>query len=41
MYFAYIADTLESWGYKRGKNIIGAPYDWRRSPREYFLNLIS
>uniref|UniRef100_A0A914Y4V9 Lecithin:cholesterol acyltransferase n=1 Tax=Panagrolaimus superbus TaxID=310955 RepID=A0A914Y4V9_9BILA len=33
-YFAYIANTLVSWGYKRGKNLVGAPFDWRKSPLE-------
>ncbi|KAE9548698.1 hypothetical protein FO519_008096 [Halicephalobus sp. NKZ332] len=33
-YFAFIADTLVSWGYKRGKNLVGAPFDWRRAPPE-------
>ncbi|KAI1722437.1 lecithin:cholesterol acyltransferase domain-containing protein [Ditylenchus destructor] len=42
LYFASIADALASWGYTRGKNIVGAPYDWRRAPHElndYYLML--
>jgi lysophospholipase-3 len=33
-YFQPIVDALASWGYTRGKNIVGAPFDWRRSPPE-------
>nr|CDJ86003.1 Lecithin:cholesterol acyltransferase domain containing protein [Haemonchus contortus] len=34
LYFYTIVDMMVSWGYRRGKNIIGAPFDWRRSPNE-------
>uniref|UniRef100_A0A7E4V9W5 Group XV phospholipase A2 n=1 Tax=Panagrellus redivivus TaxID=6233 RepID=A0A7E4V9W5_PANRE len=33
-YFAYIADTLVQWGYKKNKNLVAAGFDWRRSPLE-------
>jgi len=33
-YFQPIVDALASWGYTRGKNVVGAPFDWRRSPPE-------
>ncbi|KAK0425815.1 hypothetical protein QR680_009403 [Steinernema hermaphroditum] len=33
-YFAKIADALAQWGYTRGKDLIGAPFDWRRAPHE-------
>ncbi|CAK5008111.1 unnamed protein product [Meloidogyne enterolobii] len=41
-YFAPIVESLVSWGYTRGINVVGAPYDWRRAPRElskYFVKL--
>ncbi|KAI6178137.1 hypothetical protein M3Y98_00468400 [Aphelenchoides besseyi] len=38
-YFQPIVDALVSWGYTRSKNVVGAPYDWRRSPGN--LNLLS
>ncbi|CAD5207352.1 unnamed protein product [Bursaphelenchus okinawaensis] len=41
-YFNYIVDALVSWGYTRSKNVIGAPYDWRKSPPEltdYYISL--
>ncbi|CAD5212350.1 unnamed protein product [Bursaphelenchus xylophilus] len=41
-YFQPIVDALVAWGYTRAKNIIGAPFDWRRSPPEltnYFVSL--
>ncbi|KAK0428978.1 hypothetical protein QR680_011118 [Steinernema hermaphroditum] len=34
-YFADIADALTKWGYTRGKDLLGAPYDWRRAPHEH------
>uniref|UniRef100_A0A1I8AHJ8 Lecithin:cholesterol acyltransferase n=1 Tax=Steinernema glaseri TaxID=37863 RepID=A0A1I8AHJ8_9BILA len=33
-YFTDIVDALVKWGYQRGKDIIGAPFDWRRAPHE-------
>ncbi|TKR94100.1 hypothetical protein L596_008432 [Steinernema carpocapsae] len=33
-YFTYIADALTKWGYTRGKDLRGAPFDWRRAPHE-------
>ncbi|XP_061891699.1 phospholipase A2 group XV-like [Entelurus aequoreus] len=42
MYFFNIAQALEDWGYTRGDNVRGAPYDWRKAPnenKEYFLAL--
>lgn len=30
-YFSNIVQTLVSWGYERGKNLVGAPYDWRHA----------
>uniref|UniRef100_A0A0K0EFY7 Lecithin:cholesterol acyltransferase family protein n=1 Tax=Strongyloides stercoralis TaxID=6248 RepID=A0A0K0EFY7_STRER len=41
-YFASIADALVSWGYKRGKTIRAAPFDWRLKPSEmddFFIKL--
>uniref|UniRef100_A0A0N4WG24 Lecithin:cholesterol acyltransferase n=1 Tax=Haemonchus placei TaxID=6290 RepID=A0A0N4WG24_HAEPC len=37
LYFYTIVDMMVSWGYRRGKNIIGAPFDWRRSPNELYI----
>uniref|UniRef100_A0A915CQL5 Group XV phospholipase A2 n=1 Tax=Ditylenchus dipsaci TaxID=166011 RepID=A0A915CQL5_9BILA len=42
LYFANIVDALVSWGYTRGKNVAGAPYDWRKSPpelKDYYIQL--
>lgn len=33
-YFFDIVDSMVSWGYRRGKDVVGAPFDWRRSPNE-------
>ncbi|TKR81569.1 hypothetical protein L596_015420 [Steinernema carpocapsae] len=33
-YFAHIVEELEKWGYTKEKDIIAAPYDWRRAPHE-------
>jgi lysophospholipase-3 len=35
-YFAPIVEALVSWGYRRGINVVGAPYDWRRAPSKKF-----
>ncbi|KAK0401701.1 hypothetical protein QR680_015926 [Steinernema hermaphroditum] len=32
--FATIVDNFVKWGYTKGKNVIGAPFDWRRPPHE-------
>lgn len=31
-YFFDIVDSMVSWGYRRGKDVVGAPFDWRKSP---------
>ncbi|CEF64761.1 Lecithin:cholesterol/phospholipid:diacylglycerol acyltransferase family-containing protein [Strongyloides ratti] len=33
-YFATIADTLVSWGYRRNEDLRAAPFDWRLKPTE-------
>ncbi|OZC12453.1 Lecithin:cholesterol acyltransferase [Onchocerca flexuosa] len=41
-YFTDIVEALLPLGYRRGKNIVGAPYDWRQAPnelQEYYSNL--
>uniref|UniRef100_A0A914GV13 Uncharacterized protein n=1 Tax=Globodera rostochiensis TaxID=31243 RepID=A0A914GV13_GLORO len=43
-YFAPIVSSLIAWGYRRGVDVVGAPYDWRRTPEElirYFAKLRS
>ncbi|KJH51288.1 Lecithin:cholesterol acyltransferase [Dictyocaulus viviparus] len=37
MYFFTVVDKMVSWGYSRGKNVMGAPFDWRKSPNELYL----
>jgi len=39
-YFYYVAQALESWGFKRDVSIRGAPYDFRKAPNEmgYFID---
>jgi lysophospholipase-3 len=32
LYFSTIVEQLVAWGYRRGKDIRGAPVDWRRAP---------
>lgn len=43
LYFGAIANALvKKYGYVRGLNIRGAPYDWRKAPNEladYYFNL--
>ncbi|KAF7660139.1 hypothetical protein LDENG_00287370 [Lucifuga dentata] len=42
MYFFIIVQQLVEWGYTRGDDVRGAPYDWRKAPNEnkaYFLAL--
>uniref|UniRef100_A0A915PLK0 Lecithin:cholesterol acyltransferase n=1 Tax=Setaria digitata TaxID=48799 RepID=A0A915PLK0_9BILA len=41
-YFTDIVEALLPHGYRRGENIVGAPYDWRLAPNEldeYYSNL--
>lgn len=39
LYFSKIVEALVTWGYRRGKNIAGAPFDWRKAPRNFCFNL--
>ncbi len=32
IYFATLVDAMVTWGYKRGKDVVAAPFDWRRAP---------
>jgi lysophospholipase-3 len=34
LYFAPVVEALVSWGYERGLNVAGAPFDWRKAPSE-------
>lgn len=36
-YFTDIVKALVSLGYRRGKDIVGAPFDWRKAPSPYML----
>lgn len=40
-YFTDIVEALLPLGYRRGKNIVAAPYDWRQAPSKpsilYFI----
>ncbi|XP_073652473.1 lysosomal phospholipase A and acyltransferase isoform X4 [Tursiops truncatus] len=33
-YFHTMVESLVGWGYTRGEDVRGAPYDWRRAPRD-------
>ncbi|KAM5208156.1 lysosomal phospholipase A and acyltransferase isoform 7-T7 [Hipposideros larvatus] len=33
-YFHTMVESLVGWGYTRGEDVQGAPYDWRRAPRD-------
>lgn len=35
-YYSKIVEALVTWGYSRKKNIVGAPFDWRKSPSKVF-----
>ncbi|KAE9416180.1 hypothetical protein Angca_007738, partial [Angiostrongylus cantonensis] len=37
LYFFTLVEQMVSWGYSRGKNLLGAPFDWRKSPNELHL----
>ena len=40
-YFRTISDMLvDTMGYERGKNIHGAPYDFRKAPSEFRINFL-
>jgi lysophospholipase-3 len=32
IYFSTLVEAMVTWGYRRGKDIVGAPFDWRRAP---------
>ena len=40
LYFGKIADKLVKAGYVRGRNLFGAPYDFRKAASESFQMLI-
>nr|XP_040135245.1 phospholipase A2 group XV isoform X2 [Ictidomys tridecemlineatus] len=33
-YFHTMVESLVGWGYTQGEDVRGAPYDWRRAPRD-------
>ncbi len=39
LYFHAMVDYFVGKGYTRGKDIVGAPYDWRVSPSKYMMVL--
>lgn len=34
-YFHTMVESLVGWGYTRGEDVRGAPYDWRRAPSKW------
>lgn len=40
-YFNLLVQEMVDYGYKRGKDIRGAPYDFRKAPRKLLVNLIT
>lgn len=40
-YFTDIVEALLPLGYRRGENIVGAPYDWRQAPSKPLLGSLS
>lgn len=39
-YFHTMVESLVGWGYTRGEDVRGAPYDWRRAPSKWSLLLL-